>query len=189
MISHSRRCIFIHQRKAAGASIIRAFGFAKEDPHRHVFNDGVLSEKPRWAERARRYPYYLVFTVVRNPWERFISGWRYCTSTRERSVLEVLRAMPVQGHDHRHLTRQQTDLICDAQGRFVTDYIIRFEALQQGFTEVCRRVGQRHARLPHINATAHRPYGAYFCAEARALFAHHFARDIALLGYDFDSGG
>jgi len=164
-------------------------GCAQDDPDRHACNDGVLSLAPPWADRQRLFRYYLVFTVVRNPWERFISGWRYCASTRDRTVLEVLRDLPREGHDHRHVTRQQTDLICGAGCRFVVDYMIRFEALQAGFDEVCRRSGKHPYRLPHINTTSHRPYADYLCAESRALFARHFARDNALLGYGFDQEG
>lgn len=67
--------------------------------------------------------------------------------------------------------------------------MIRFEALQAGFDAVYRRIGKHPCRLPHINTTSHRPYADYLCAESRALFARHFARDNALLGYGFDQEG
>jgi hypothetical protein len=55
MISHRYRCIFVHQRKCAGTSIIRAFGLGPEHPDWHVANDGVLAR--HFAEDIERFGY------------------------------------------------------------------------------------------------------------------------------------
>ncbi len=39
--------------------------------------------------------------------------------------------MPLEGHDYRHLTRPQLDILIDKNGRFVPDYVIRFENLKE----------------------------------------------------------
>jgi hypothetical protein len=78
MICHDYKCIFIHQRKCAGVSIIHAFGFEPSDPEWYSMNDGVLSPEYESAPSG-----YFQFSVVRNPWDRFISGWKYLPVTRE----------------------------------------------------------------------------------------------------------
>ena len=78
MISHRFKRIFIHQRKCAGTSIIRSFGIDPSSSDWHFMNDGVLA-----PEAVARPDQYLVFSIVRNPWDRFVSGWKYCPSTRD----------------------------------------------------------------------------------------------------------
>lgn len=88
MISHSGKCIFVHIRKSAGSSIKQFFPDGDSRLH-----DGVLS--PDWHKLADiDYPGYLRFAVIRNPWERFISGWKYCFSTKNQTVKEVLNNLP-----------------------------------------------------------------------------------------------
>lgn len=75
---------------------------------------GLLPDNPDYPRRPADY---FVFSVVRNPWDRFVSGWKYCPGTRSRTVREVLLDLPQEGHDYRHLTRPQVDILFDAQGR------------------------------------------------------------------------
>ena len=179
MISHDYQCIFIHQRKCAGCSIINCFGFEVSDPEWHFMNDGVLS--PEFATA----PNYFKFAVVRNPWDRFVSGWKYLESTRDRSLKDVLTNLPQTGKDYRHLTRPQHTTLYDDSGRLVVDYLIRFESLQDGFGEVCRLIGMPARRLPHINQTRRDHYTKYFDDECRAIFLQHFARDVELFNYKY----
>ncbi|TGG95239.1 hypothetical protein E4656_02120 [Natronospirillum operosum] len=89
MLSHRHRCIFIHIRKSAGTSIKHLFADASKD-----FDDGVLD--PHWPPTQPPVSDYYRFTVVRNPWDRFVSGWKYLTSTRRLSLHDVLRNLPQQ---------------------------------------------------------------------------------------------
>jgi hypothetical protein len=91
MISHAHRCIFVHQRKSAGTSVKAMFGPLSEDDRRR-FNGGVLS--PDWDPEDAVVRDYLKFTVIRNPWDRFVSGWKYCRSTRNRPLIDVIEHLP-----------------------------------------------------------------------------------------------
>ena len=179
MISHEYECIFVHQQKCAGYSIISSFGFEVSDPEWHFMNEGALSPEFKTA------PAYFKFAVVRNPWDRFISGWKYLASTRERSLRDVLTELPAAGKDFRHLTRPQYVTLYDQTGRLIVDYLIRFESLQDGFDEVCEIIGKRKRKLPHMNQTARDHYTKYFDDQTRELFLQHFARDVELFGYDY----
>lgn len=87
MIDHARRCIFVHIRKSAGTSIKALFPGSTEH-----YGNGILD--PDWDETNPVIAEYMKFTVVRNPWDRFISGWRYCASTRQLDLHEVLEHLP-----------------------------------------------------------------------------------------------
>ena len=180
MISRQHECIFIHQRKCAGMAVIETFGLLPDNPDYHFMNDGVLS-----PDYPRRPTGYFVFSVVRNPWDRFVSGWKYCASTRSRPLRDVLLDLPREGHDYRHLTRPQVDILFDAQGRCVADFLMRYESLQQDFDTVCDRLARSRASLPRMNVGEHLAYRSYFDDECRALFEQRFARDIATFGYRY----
>jgi hypothetical protein len=182
MIDHAHRSIFIHQRKAAGMSIMSALGRSPDEPEFHRFNDGVLA--PDWGQRD---PRYFVFSAVRNPYDRLVSSWKYLSGTRDRPLLDCLRNPPRDGHDYRHFTRPQLAILRDPQsGRLVTDDLIRFEQMQPDFDRVCDRMGRPRQPLPHLNASKRsRAYRDYFDAETRRLADQIFAEDIAVFGYNF----
>ena len=189
MISHAHQCIFVHQRKCAGSSIITSFGFGLDSPDWHFANDGVLS--PDWSANPELIHDYFKFAVIRNPWDRFISGWKYCESTRDRSLMDVLTKPPREGHDYRHLTRPQHLTLFGSDGKLAVDYLIRFEALDEGYREVCRRIGKADDRLARVNVArrsfwSRRPvYRKLFDAPARDLFEKIFSGDIRRFGYHF----
>lgn len=180
MICHDRRCVFVHQRKCAGTAIKEAFGLKSDDPNWHAFNDGDLD--PEFGHRPADY---LVFSVVRNPWDRFVSGWKYCKSTRGRTLKQVLLDPPREGHDYRHLTRPQHAILFHADGRAVFDVLLRYESLQEDFDQLCTRLGKPLQSLGRSNTGQHAPYRDYFDDQTRELLAKRYARDIELFGYAF----
>ena len=71
MISHKHKCIFIHIPKAAGTSVER-------------FLRGIDPEIPERTPRRRGFsrflndhPHYYIFSFVRNPYDRFVSVWKW----------------------------------------------------------------------------------------------------------------
>jgi len=182
MIDHAYRAIFIHQRKVAGTSIITALGHAPHESEWHHFNNGTLSSD--WAQRDKSY---FVFTAIRNPFDRLISSWKYLSSTRNRALLAVLQNPPLEGADHRHLTRPQIAILRDASsGHLVVDDLIRFESLQEDFDRICDRIGRPKQILPHLNASDRsRGYRDYYDDETRGLAEAMFGEDLEVFGYTF----
>jgi len=185
MLSPQYHCIFVHQRKCAGTSIIRSFGYTPAQPEWHFANNGVLA--PEWAANPAIIQRCFKFSVVRNPWERFVSAWRYLPATRNRSIVDVLRNPPAQGHDFRHITRPQHATLFDANGQLAVDLLIRYEDLDNGYRTVCQRIGKPYSPLPWLNRGERTPYQQFFDDEARALFEQRFGEDIRRFGYEFGS--
>jgi hypothetical protein len=180
MICHDTRCIFIHNRKCAGTSIKATFGLHKTNPDRDMYNDGAAD--PSFAGRPTDY---LVFAVVRNPWDRFVSGWAYCESTRGRAIRDVLCNLPTSGHDYRHLTRPQHETLFHADGRPAFDILLRYEHLQDDFDRLRVLLNRPPCTLLRKQVGTHAPYTQYFNEETRALFAQRYAGDIELFNYEF----
>ena len=183
MISHERRCIFVHQRKCAGMAVISALGVDRHDPDFHFANDGILS--PEWTDQADLVDRYFTFAVVRNPWDRLVSGWKYCRTTRDRSIVSVLRRPPRKGHDYRHVTRSQSETIFGPDGTLAVDHLIRYERLDEGFAEVCEMLGVAGIPLPRANIGERPPHDDVFDATARRLSERRYHEDIDRLGYSF----
>ena len=185
MISHQYKCIFIHQRKAGGYSIISDFGFQIREVEWHLYNDGTLSEE--WKFRKTIAKGYIVFTVVRNPWDRFISGWKYLNNYRDKTLAEVLQeASNIKGpRDYKHLVRPQLDILMNEKGIFVPDYVLRFENLQEDYNKLSHIIGKKESTLPRLNETSHEHYTAYFDSKTKKTFEALFKKDIDFFGYKF----
>lgn len=184
LISHQYQCIYVHQRKTAGTAIINSFGLTLKDPDWQTYNEGVLD--PGYATMSEAVSWYFKFTTVRNPFDRLVSSWKYLAATRNRSLEDVLLHPPAEGHDYRHLTRPQTAILLNADGEPVVDFMIRYEALQEGYDQVCDMIGKPRMTLSVVNATTRdRDYRTYFNAVTRRLAEEHFKDDLAAFGYEF----
>ena len=103
MISRDWKVVFVHQRKSAGTSVKDLFP-PVEGPDRGRFNNGLLD--PTWDDPE--FAGYYRFTVVRNPWDRFVSAWNYCRSTRGRPILDVIENLPMPDIRDNVLARRQS---------------------------------------------------------------------------------
>jgi hypothetical protein len=183
MISHEHKCVFVHQRKCAGTSIMKSFGYTPDDNNWHYMNNGVLCR-----EFHDRPLDYLVFSVVRNPWDRFISGWLYCKNTRYRSLRQVLQHLPQTDHDYEHITRLQSDILFEGCGNLITHNLLKFEHLQQDWDVLSSLIAKEPTTLPVENKTPLKTkhYREYFeSAVDRDLFLRHFAKDVDTFEYEF----
>ena len=240
MISHKFKCIALHQREAGGTSLKAVFDDVLPDsPEREYLNEGVLDCD--WSQSGPVIRSYFKFVVVRNPYDRFVSGWKYCSTTRNRPLIVCLRYLPKPnplanafapqaswaarknglrdyilrqrngithwlktqigaknlpkrrhnniGHDYRHVTRQQWEIIYYQDGRSAVDRIFFLEDLRRDMTGFCRMTAVQCDAFPGLNVRrASDPYQKYFDRDSRALFEKVFARDLALFRYDFETG-
>jgi hypothetical protein len=192
MISHEHECIFIPQRKCASSSICVAFNMrwspcAKDCPDWHFGDNGVNSHQILTG------PPYFRFSIVRNPYDRFISGWKFCekSGSPPRSLLEWLSDMPTPRRpgffEYDHIARPQHVILLRPNGSIGVDYLMRYENLQDDFDRVCDLVGKTRLVLPHVHRGDRQPYRHYFdaCPEARRLLEQHFQRDLELFNYSY----
>ena len=213
----------------------------------------ALPDTIRTKVGSKVWDEYFKFTIVRNPWDLFVSFYHYrlhvsvpLDSARWRQYLQGNLKAPMRVHLLRLLrgihrlatgrsvlpvpmrgflastperfwcTRLRRDLatghrkegvefalrrgffakpiadlpefyFCD--GHQYTDYMIRFENLQEGFDTVCRRLHLPHTTLPR-SKSAVRPQGddyrAYYTDYSRAHIARRCQRMIETFGYRFD---
>jgi len=71
MISHKHKCIFLHIPKAAGTSVERFLRDADPDIPAKVLR------KRGFSRFLNDHLDYYVFSFVRNPYDRFVSAWKW----------------------------------------------------------------------------------------------------------------
>ena len=187
MIDHDYKCVFIHSPKTGGTSMLDAFDKNWDMPDSHYLLGGMNASKNNWVDYAINYPNYLRFTIIRNPWDRFISGWKYCKTTKDRTLIDVLNNLPKEGHDYCHVTRTQKSHIHDGY-EYIVQFIIKYENFQEDFDKLCKILKKPKRRLKQLNTTEHNHYSTYFnTVESKKLFKKHFKEDIELYN-KFTSG-
>lgn len=185
MICHEYKCIFIHVPKNAGTTIIQSFGKQWGNYDTSFLLSGKYSPKEHWIEYATKYSDYFVFSVIRNPWDKFISGWKYCNGIKNKSFDDVLFNLPKRGHDYIHLTRTQFDTI-SYNGDLIPNFLIRMENLQSDYDMVCDFIGKPRKTIGWFNKTEHLPYKEYFKNDKQLeCFYKHYHDDIERFNYKF----
>jgi chondroitin 4-sulfotransferase 11 len=215
MICHDNKCIFIHIPKTAGTSIEHSFGKitmkgseVKKHPttKHHTLQDYNLNYSDQFND-------YFKFTVVRNPWEREYSLWRFMTQVRQKKVRinkifnffkkgkekgvshtfkDYLRNLEKDidfyikesGFQYKNLFRDQYEFI-NIENSIELDKIIRYERLQMGYDEVCERLDRYSRPLPKIYYSGKTTHAEDFDQESIDLVAKLRKRDIDFLGYQF----
>ena len=228
MICRPFKCLFVHVPKTAGQSVEQFFmdrlGLDWDRDRAEVML-GDNPDRERGTEKlahltaaeyveegfvsAEEYAALFKFSFVRNPYERIVSEYLYRNYFSHRSFRDfVLRRLPPPGwgDDYRHVMPQY-DMLHDANGRLLVDFVGRFENLQQDFGEVCARLGIENAALPHRNRSnkrsrtlkrrvrnfvfrngedGKRRYTDFYDDETRASVARLYRQDIEAFGYGFD---
>ena len=186
--------LFIHVPKTGGQSVHRAMGL-KNGPHR-----------PLSFYKVKRSRY--VFTVVRNPYDRAISLWKWYSELHERpmkkrtphnAAMNVL-ARKCESADqfwlnyldkkslsyqlrYSPMLRPQMFFLKDKKSKVsrVSDSInrvIRFENLSDEFEGIKKRFGFKE--LPHINSSK-RLEGDEMSEECRSLIRELYPEDFEVL--------
>ena len=215
MISTRHKFLFIHVPKVAGQSVNFALEQAVYGPTRRFINKAatrlahdtgwrvswpfalVNVHPPHltaqdWSRKlgARVYDNMFKFAFVRNPWDWQVSLYHYILQDPKHHQNALLKSL---GSFGQYLEWRVTDALelqksylTDNTGRFLVNFVGRYERLATDFQHVCRVLNLQGVRLPHVNASSHRDFRTYYNARTRKLVEEHFRDDIATFGYTFD---
>lgn len=206
MISHEKRCIFVHIPKTGGTSIEDVIwpgeraeadlwmGFVR--PMWNKYQTGglqhLLASQIREEVGAETFDSYFRFAVVRNPWDKAVSQFLFM---RKREDLRAFAGMRKRDNLAKYLSlirkkehvqwAPQMRFLLDGNGEQIVDHVARFERLEAECRAIFRRLDIGPAELPHRKKTERAPYQDYYNAETREMVADMYKDDIALLGYAF----
>jgi hypothetical protein len=190
------QCIFVHIPKCAGISIAYTLFGNLAGGHLSIMDYQRAFTKTEFRN-------FFKFTIVRNPWDRFVSAYLFLRRGGRNEVdlrwaqenltpyndfkgfitgwLNGEKALKSQ-----HFKPQYTYLCLPGSSTPEVDFIGRYEQLDQDFEFVQKRLGQEVKRLPHLNKTEEkRDYRSYYDEYSKSLIAEVYQEDIELFDYDF----
>jgi hypothetical protein len=184
MIDHKKKFIFIHIARTGGTSI-----------------ETVITGKDWWlidpqtkhisASMARRiygdeiWKTYTKFSVVRNPWDRFVSmwatkWWHQASGLDENcSFDEFIRN--IRPHPHELYKTIHCHEILNED----IDFVLRFEYLQQDFSCMLASIGADDMVLPSVEKRSHECYLKIYNDKQKQIIAELYETDILKFGYSF----
>lgn len=210
-ISPSRRFILLHLPRTGVSSIIRAL-----DPELFVRAPGTavnkLMSKHLWfvhrplhktyfrahetASHVRRllprgeFERYRRIAFVRNPFSWLVSLYELVLQSPNHRHYAKVSAMRGFGDyvdwEIARDKRTQYPYLYDGQGRLLADLIGRYENLAADAVRIFDSIGVAIEPLPHVGQFTRRDYREFYDARARRKVEEHWARDLEVLGYDFD---
>ena len=158
---------------------IGTFGFY-EPGHDRLRKHASLNSYKK--EHIRNYKLY---GLVRNPYARMVSWWRWDlrNSGRKEAEYPLLKFL-ASGNQWKWWSMKNyfhTDHECRHQLKF-----IHSENMQKDFLNFCTDVGLNGINLPQKNSTKHKHYTEYYDDETREIVASRFTEDLELYGYKFE---
>jgi hypothetical protein len=165
--------------------VLEAFGL-RRGKYADTYNDGVLSNDEKFGQWYGKPKGYFVFTIVRNPWDRFISGYKYFPDLRDKPIERVIDMLhKFKGRKFNHLSRLQTSLLIDKENNYVPDFTIRFENIEEDWNKLCKILNINY-KLPHLNKSRHKHYTEYYNVSTKEKVRKYFKKDIDFWGYTYD---
>lgn len=182
--------IFIHINKTAGSSIKTAIGLTKKN---HLTAKEII-DTHGVGQVVFRNTYK--FTVVRNPWDRVVSQYKYRIKTnqcnmRDQPIPFKDWVIKVYGKDkdpyyysNPKMFLPQVEWLKDYNDEIKINKIVRFENLNKEFATVLKDIGI-NGELPHYNKTKKVDYRESYDEETKSIIEDWFKEDIVQFGYSF----
>ena len=193
MILHNKKLIFIHIPKTGGGTIHKVFGQEFRGVGNHYDNlyPDICQE-------------YFMFTFVRNPFERFLSGYMYWKDIRNllgdisfleyvRNFYSIFKKACIDPDDTPREIIHTWDM-CQLNGHYdkwkYVDFVGRYENFEKDLTRVMGIIGCKPPdEIPkeHRSTLSHYgfPYSWYYCDESKYLVEQMFRRDLDRFQYEF----
>ena len=158
-------------------------------PERHYHPSiGFYDHMPAWRVKAYLgddiWSSYFKFAFERNPWDRQVSWYRYKTKSKSDSDRPTFDQFL---GDRRRAFVDNYDLY-SIDGKVAVDFLGRYESVAEDFAEALRQAGVHEPlALPEVNVSTGGvgDYRTHYSEASRVCVAQWYAREIALLGYEF----
>lgn len=216
LISHKHKFITIDIPKTGSRSlresllplgVIDVHGEPKLDAQFYQ-HDCMVRAKKQFGINQWNWDDYYKFTIVRNPWARYFSFYKYFKNYTEKylhrdDTIEWTEPELNQGklcaelfdnrddqtilHNIILSNDSQDSYYCDESGNVAVDYIAEFENISNEFTFLCNHVGIKTPGLQHCNKTSlPQNMREIYNKQLNNIVAEKEKHVIKLKGYKFD---
>lgn len=138
-------------------------------------HDNAIRAKKQFAKKNWNWNKYFKFTIVRNPWQRYFSFFKYFKSYGEKYMRRdesinwrepeinqgKLCVELFKNKDNQTVLKNiilnnnsQDSYYCDEGGKIIVDHIAEFDNLQNEFVLLCDKLGIKTPHLQHGNKSA-----------------------------------
>ena len=204
IISHSRQFIFFDIPKSATHADREALrqGVTTDDWEQQILFDkqsipipeikkiehGHISAKQiQPVLSIEQWQDYKKIAFVRHPFDRFVSACAFLNRANADFQKEPIQwmksALQRSQFKQRLLIQPQSELLINERGDLVTDFIGRYETLQQSVDQLLLELGLPKYALAQRNRSFHRHYSEYLDDELSSKLQDLYRRDFELLGY------
>lgn len=194
-INHDKKAIFIHIPKTGGSYVAdileKNYGFKKyylQRPDHYNFCKGkdksVKMHENKIHGTLMYYqtcPYinrimkmtpekwktYFIFTFVRNPYDKIVSGWNYCNKYKINFQNYININFNANDYDYWHVFMSQTRHVIGPNGKNRADFIGYYENLEQHLKIILHKIGfEEIVHHPYLkNEKKHANYKEYYINE------------------------
>ena len=198
MKNDKHKFIFIHIPKTGGTSIEKVFKKQIKNNRKHLTFFQYENELKSEIEK------YFIFSVIRNPWDKLVSYWKYRQGKRHAPIdgkltrfddwlkfisslnLDDLHGKTEKSNipDFRMGLDLQFNSLINKQNKINVN-LVRFENLQNDFNTICDKIGIKRHHLPHKNKSRHKHYTGYYNEKTKQIVAEKYAKDIEYFNYKF----
>lgn len=192
-----RGCLFVHIPKCAGVAVSHALFGGLGGGHLPVAHYQLVFDAARYARLFK-------FAVVRNPYDRLLSAYRFLArgGLNEQDAAWAARTLPAydgfadfverwltpaRAARVLHFRPQVSFLRIPGRTGIEVDFLARQEHLTDDFGRLCARLGIDPLPLGRENPSAapDTDYRSAYSPRARAIAAQVYAEDMEVLGYTF----
>ena len=185
IVCEQPKFLYMKPAKTAGSSILR---FDLEKRLSGIFHKQDQPEQfEEWINRItdEDLKEYFIFSVVRNPWDRFVSLASYCKIPFKEFVDNFDEHLKNNNKVRTH--SWPLNIYTHFNGEQFVDFYCRFECLQADMNLVFDHLGLERRKLPFINQSKHAHYSTYYTDKAKKLVESIYQKDIEYFGYMLES--
>jgi hypothetical protein len=187
---------FVHIPKTGGTSITHWADENKKESSMLWIPDHPWYETVLEQDKHKNFS----FTIVRNPWDRFVSMYFWISGTeclRLENGKEKFKKLIKNAPSTFELFVTESPKVVNPdylftsvtqQNRWIqpgVDLILRYENFEEDFVKIRDIFDDCVSPLPHENKTEHKHYREYYDDHTRKLVAKYFEEDIDTFKYQF----
>ena len=222
-----KKFFWLHIKKAGGESMRKGLGDFYKEMDRLNPKPFIALPKAKWNDAVNNFRIHLgpydykrmlfakkflynsnefenmfKFVIVRNPYDRAVSSWLYCTRNnwkwrifnstfKKRAFQYFLERLPkiwkkkTSRHTATH-TRPVMPDITDNSGEILVDYIGKLENISDDFNYICDEIGIPHHEFPVVNSSGRvKKYRNFYNKKSKKLVEQYYKNDIENFDYSF----